>query len=244
MKIGTFLNFKREEDIQIQTAVGRLLFKLTLANDAISADLSNILIRLRIFGSRGSVPVIDTRTPLSVLFEIAAQKEGFYRIEEAGANIVIRGMVEISSEGALALNADQYMSLDVDSANLIDKMELWAVGGPVASNTYIRYTPLTVQETVKDVPLSGIDSLVFRPGEIDNLKLQYTDASPEYEREELEAIACSINDLVSVNFTTGTVRAGWSEWMTLKTKDATRATISPNAGGEKFTIYSLSTAKL
>jgi hypothetical protein len=241
MRIGTFENFNNKEDIQIQTAVGRLLFHIT-CTDA-TANLELVTARLRIFGPKGAVGVHDTMN-IKTHFELCAQREGFYRIiddkddggDDTGTTTYI-GFIEVSKDGALALSSNNYLSLDIKAPQGIKMMKIWALGGPFATNKFQCISPVTVQDVVKDIPLAGVDSILIRPADVGSLKLQYPDIAPDFEREELEAIGCMINDLVYVT-SDGRVKAGFDQWVELKTKDCTRATLEPATSGQ-FALYLL-----
>ncbi len=247
MKLGTYLAFQYKEDLQIQTAISRLLVHIEIPNGVNPADVQ---FRIRALGSKGYEPVTE-RTSMLDLFEIAAAREGFYSIEQVLNNATppvsvaqrFKGQVEIGVGGSLVMPAGGYLSLDVMSPFPITKMELWAVSGPVSTKSYHRLTPVTIQDTLKDVPLAGVTSIVYDPAKVRSLKFQYPDQSSDYEREELEAIGRNINDLVSVDVSSGTLVAGFNRVIEMDTEKASRVTVEPYNSGQ-FNILLISSQTL
>lgn len=245
MKLGTFTNITTKEDIQIQTAISRLLVHVQIPNGVDPADLK---LRIRVFGSKGYQPLIE-RTAALDLFEICAAREGFYTrqdvLDGGGVNIgqLIRGQIEIGVMGSLVMPAGAYLSLDVISPFVIPTMSLWAIAGGITTNKYHRYTPATIQDTLKDIPMAGVDSLVFNPAKIKSIKFQYPDQGTDYDVEELEAIGCNINDLVWVNRSANTVVCGYDRLIEMNTEKASRVTIEPKESGQ-FNVLLISAETL
>jgi hypothetical protein len=239
--------FTVKEDIQIQTAVARLYVEIKFANGT-SLSAAKAIVKLRAISTGSGATTIQDPIELQTCFEIAAAKEGYYRRDEntEGQPWVYRGFIDVSHDGALACSADAYLSLDIKAAVSIQSLKIWAMGAPIATHKYLRVNPVTVQGTVKDIPLAGIDAIVVRPQDVDALKLQYDHMSNDLEKEEIEAMALMINDLVSVT-DEGKVRAGYENWVVINTEYCSRAVIEPTAGAGdngQFPVYLLSTQTL
>jgi hypothetical protein len=215
---------------------------------AAASDINHIRVRARLVGPSGSRTIIE-RMPLLTLFEISAQNEGFYRIEDRAAGAAtFMGHIDIAKGGALALSNSHYVSLDVSNANgvAIQLLEVNSLQHPNTVQTYLHYNPVTITQNLQNVQLDRAVAIVLPIQSVSEVLLTYPSGSVAHTGQELRYIADMTNDLVSVRRSeTGVHSAtfGYESNIILGVKDqnsgqeATRMQVEGVVNTGQFNIY-------
>lgn len=240
MKVKSLVNFKKEEDIQIQSATHQLGFSIVGGGDPYDEE-NLITVRLSLVSPAGGTVALIDRMPLIHLLEICASGEGFFELTtQLGGEDRFRleGEVEICADGALDLGSDGYLSLDIVSPNTLESADIYAVDAPVLSKQYIRYDPTTINGVTKEIGLADAIAMAVRPVDIDSIQVQFPSRSPRWTSKELQMMGNRINDIVSFNRNGNTVRAGVVNFVQMAVPSSNSATITP-ADNRQFYVYLL-----
>lgn len=247
MKQYSNTNFQLKEDVQIQISTARIAFKIVLPADV---TLDQISVRGRLVSPNFGTKTIIERMPLQTLFEIAAKNEGFYRqdFRQDGTH-VYTGLVDIARGGALLLNNQVYISLDVAAplGKQIKELDIYSIQHPKTTTTYLHYNPVSINQVLQNVQLDRAVEVVMPISEIGEIQMSYPDNTVSHVNAELRILADMMNDLVLVRSTgvegTRPAEFGYLNHVIFPVRDelsgqtATRLQVESLRGEPRYTIY-------
>jgi hypothetical protein len=186
---------------------------------------------------------------LRTLLEISSSGQGFYEIDQnpeiQGTAFQVRGSIEIARGGALALNNQSYLSLDVESDTAMNVCDVESIPHPKNTSTYLHYNPVTITAGLQNIPLSKAIGVVIPFGNVEQIQLKYPNTVVEHSREGMKHVQRTINDIVYYNTLNGQIKAGFDRLCILPTQDmesgfeASMLQVEPAAGSGQFNVYLL-----
>jgi hypothetical protein len=246
-------NFTKKEDVQIQIPTSRLVIKVGLTASTIAAGLAallNVRIRTRLVSPASGTRTVIERMNLRDLLEIGAATEGFFAVGLENGVFTAFGNIEIARGGALALTNQSYLSFDVESDVAMTEFTLLSIAHAKTTNTFLHYNPVTIIAGIQNIPLSRAGQIVLPVGKIEQVQLKYPSTVVEYSQAELHALANALNDIVYVDSSTNTIKAGYDRLIVLPVADflsgleASNLQVEPTATAGQFNVYLLEESTL
>lgn len=219
------------QDIHIETSLQKLGVHLTgISTPAKKADAT---ITVVIVSKRGGTRNLITKSPIYDLLRISAQNEGFFRETDD----TLKGTIDITENGGLRLDTDEYLSITVENLELVNSLSLNTIDSPIQTDKAINYDPFNVQGLRKEINLIGVSKIALNQSKTAKITIDYDPAgeapprSVQYDATELAYINDDINDITSVTSldpnTAGEVFAGAHGFLLLDVTDAIRMQLEP-----------------
>lgn len=229
--LSGFTGQTSKEDVQIQTSCQKLNVEI-LGAAITDTQIEAIQLSVFINSTSGQRPLINA-IPLLVLLEIGAQNEGLF----IQSDTEISGTIDLTRLGALTLKNDEYLSVNIKGLQASWTTNINTIDVPVRSQNYIAYDKQPIQGQ-KDLNLSEVYAIVMPVASIASITIDYPSKSVVYTANELRYIARDINDIISINPTTGVAKFGFSKQVVFSVENATRCQVVP-VDNNVFDMYLL-----
>lgn len=231
MKLGTYTGSLLYEDIQVETSVAKLGFRITTTD--VARTLAGMYIKADVAGREGSKMLIPTLKVYS-LMQICSMLEGSISIIETSTDVfTIEGTIDVGTDGALKLDPNKYLSVVLTAAHTSDSIELYSIDMPAFSLEAFLFDPITFNGGgVKEVDLRNASAIIVPVDAVASINIDFEGLrdgqaarSIIYTRGELKLVNRDTNDIVVSSPDSTYVKYGYHEFLVLPLQAASRAKV-------------------
>lgn len=232
---------------KIQQQVGLLKFHFKTP-DAQAADwptliarMNGVIVNVDLQTKNGQQTTLIPKIPMGTLAELYSTAEQFIQVSDNGVDHDVEFGVELGYEGALAIDADTTIVVDVTGMVANDALDVYAMDLPLATRIAVKTNVIRFQAGVaQSVGLQSNGILHLPAASFSKLEIFYPNGKNlTLEQKEVEQWCLEGNEVVG--FLNGVAKLGFIKYYSINVADATSAkvTLSADANGYVFTPVSL-----
>jgi|GEM_PF-2610463 len=233
------------QKVQQQTGLLKFHFKTPDANVAdwptLIARMNGVVVNVDIQTKNGQQTTIIPKMPMGTLAELYSTAESFIQVSDNGVDHDVEFSVELGYMGALAIDADTTIVIDVTGMVANDALDVYAMDLPLATRVAVKTNVIRFQAGVaQSVGLQSNGILHLPVASFSKLELYYPNGKNLIlEQKELEQWCLEGNDVCG--YLNGVAKNGFIKYYCVNVADATSAkvTLSADANGYVFTLLSL-----
>lgn len=224
--------------IQQSAAILEFHFRTADANaidlDTLLARMNNVKVNIELQTKNGQNEVLVPKMPLGALAEIYSGSESFIEVSDNGTDHDVVFGLELGRDGALAVNAESSLVVDITGTQSGDNLDVYALDAPVGTNRAIKTAALRLSANAPSVVnLNRAKSLHIPAASFDDLELQYPNGKTvTLEKKEIERWALEGNGMIAC--LVGVVANGWLDYYSLNVEDAISAKITNTADANAY----------
>lgn len=233
------------QKIQQQVGILKFHFKTPDANvvdwATLIARMNGVEVNVDLQTKNGQQTTLIPKIAMGTLAEMYSTAESFINVSDNGVDHDVEFGVELGYMGALAIDADTTIVVDIKGMVANDALDVYAMDLPISTKVAIKTNVIRFQSGVaQSVGLNAHGILHLPVASFSKLELFYPNGKNiTLEQKELEQWCLEGNEVCG--FINGVAKNGFIKYYSINVADATSAkvTLSADANGYVFSGISL-----